>query len=317
MREKIAVLMGGRSLEREISLASGKRVTEALTEREYRVLALDVTPDLVGTLRAERPDACYIALHGKYGEDGTIQELLEFLRIPYTGPGVTASALAWDKSVAKRLFADAGVPTPAWITLTADAFKEMGAATALDLVPGAVGEFPVVVKPSKQGSALGLTRVDGADGLAEALLSALSFGEAALVERWIEGPELAVSVLEDDEGVPVVLPPVEIVAKSGLFDFSAMYTAGETDYYVPARLDAEVMDEVVHLARRVHELLGCRDVSRVDMVVSADGTPQVLESNTSPGMTEISLLPMAAEAADMTFQDVVERVVRSALARGC
>ena len=317
MREKIAVLMGGRSLEREISLASGKRVTEALTEREYRVLALDVTPDLVGTLRAERPDACYIALHGKYGEDGTIQELLEFLRIPYTGPGVTASALAWDKSVAKRLFADAGVPTPAWITLTADAFKEMGAATALDLVPRAVGEFPVVVKPSKQGSALGLTRVDGADGLAEALLSALSFGEAALVERWIEGPELAVSVLEDDEGVPVVLPPVEIVAKSGLFDFSAMYTAGETDYYVPARLDAEVMDEVVHLARRVHELLGCRDVSRVDMVVSADGTPQVLESNTSPGMTEISLLPMAAEAADMTFQDVVERVVRSALARGC
>lgn len=315
MKEKVAVLMGGRSLEREISLASGKRVCEALTERGYRVLALDVTPDLVQTLRAERPDACYIALHGKYGEDGTIQELLEFLRIPYTGPGVTASALAWDKSVAKRLFVDAEIPTPAWITLTDDAFKEMGAATALDLVPEAVGGFPVVVKPSKQGSALGLARVESAEALAEALLSALSFGEAALVEKWIEGPELAVSVLEDEEGAPVVLPPVEIVAKSGLFDFSAMYTAGETDYYVPARLAEEVTAEVVRLARVVHELLGCRDVSRVDMVVSADGTPHVLESNTSPGMTEMSLLPMAAKAAGMTFQHVVERVVQSALAR--
>ncbi len=315
MREKIAVLMGGRSLEREISLASGKRVCDALAERGYRVLALDVTPDLVQTLRTERPDACYIALHGKYGEDGTIQELLEFLGISYTGPGVTASALAWDKSVAKRIFVEAGIPTPAWITLTADAFKETGAATALDLVPEAVGGFPVVVKPSKQGSALGLARIESDADLPEALLSALSFGEAALVEKWIEGPELAVSVLDDTDGGSVVLPPVEIVAKSGLFDFSAMYTAGETDYYVPARLPDEVAAEVVSLARQVHDLLGCRDVSRVDMVVDADGTPNVLEVNTSPGMTEISLLPMAARAADMTFQDVVERIVRAALAR--
>jgi len=315
MREKIAVLMGGRSLEREISLASGKRVCEALTELGYRVLALDVTPELVQTLRDERPDACYIALHGKYGEDGTIQELLEFLGIPYTGPGVTASALAWDKSVAKRLFAGAGIPTPPWITLTADAFKEMGAATALDLVPESVGGFPVVVKPSKQGSALGLARVEAPEALPEALLAALSYGEAALVEKWIDGPELAVSVLDGPDGEPMVLPPVEIVAKSGLFDFSAMYTAGETDYYVPARLAAEVSEEVVRLARAVHELLGCRDVSRVDMVVGGDGIPYVLESNTSPGMTDISLLPMAARAADMTFQDVVERIVQAALAR--
>jgi D-alanine-D-alanine ligase len=315
MREKIAVLMGGRSLEREISLASGKRVCEALTERGYRVLALDVTPDLVQTLRGERPDACYIALHGKYGEDGTIQELLEFLGIPYTGPGVTASALAWDKSVAKRLFAGADIPTPPWITLTADAFKEMGAATALDLVPESVGGFPVVVKPSKQGSALGLARVEAPEALPEALLTALSYGEAALVEKWIDGPELAVSVLDGPGGEPMVLPPVEIVAKSGLFDFSAMYTAGETDYYVPARLDAEVSEEVMRLAVAVHELLGCRDVSRVDMVVGGDGIPYVLESNTSPGMTDISLLPMAARAADMTFQDVVERIVQAALAR--
>jgi D-alanine-D-alanine ligase len=315
MREKIAVLMGGRSLEREVSLVSGKRVADALEALGYYVLSLDVTPDLVDTLRSERPAAAYIALHGKYGEDGSIQELLEFLGIPYTGPGVVSSYLAWDKSVTKHLFAQAGIPTPAWITLTSDAFKEMGAAAALDLVPGAVGDFPLVVKPTEQGSALGLTKVDRAEDLAEALLTALGYGGAALVEKWIDGAELAVSVLgSDDEAI--VLPPVEIVAKSGLFDFSAMYTRGETDYFVPARLTDNALAEVERLAAASHRLLGCRDVSRVDMVVDAEGRPFVLEANTSPGMTETSLLPMAAEAASMTFQDVVSRIVEAALTRG-
>lgn len=312
MKEKVAVLMGGRSLEREVSLKSGQRVCASLAERGYRVLPLDVTPELVGTLRAERPDAVYIALHGKYGEDGTIQELLEFLGIPYTGPGVIASALAWDKAVSKRLFAREGVPTPDWVTFTADAFKQMGAATALDRVPEVTGGFPVVVKPSKQGSALGLTKVDTAAGLADALLSALSYGEAAIVERWIDGIELAVSVLDEPEGVRV-LPPVEMVPKSGVFDFSAMYTPGETDYYVPARLEPAVAAEVVSLAGRIHRLLGCRHVSRVDMVVGGDGVPYVLEANTSPGMTETSLLPMAAAAVGMDFDELVEHLVRMAL----
>ena len=314
MREKIAVLMGGRSLEREISLASGLRVSGALEAAGYKVLALDVTPDLVETLRRERPDAAYIALHGKYGEDGTIQELLEFLGIPYTGPGVVSSYLAWDKSVAKHLFAANGIPTPPWITLTADAFKEMGAATALDLIPPEVGGFPAVVKPSTQGSALGLTKVERAEDVAEALLTALSFASAALVEKWIDGVELAVSVLDGPEG-PDVLPPVEIEAKSGLFDFSAMYTRGETDYFVPARLAEETTARVVELAADVHRLLGCRDVSRVDMVVDERGDPWVLECNTSPGMTETSLLPMAAEAAGRSFQEVVSFLIRAALAR--
>ncbi len=195
MAEKIAVLMGGRSLEREVSLASGKHVCDALQALGYYVLALDVTADLVETLRSERPDAAYIALHGKFGEDGTIQELLEFLGIPYTGPGVVASALAWDKSVAKHLFAEHGIPTPPWVTLTADAFKEMGAATAIDLMGEAAGGYPVAVKPSRQGSALGLRRVESADELADALLDALSYDTAAIVERWVEGVELAVTVL--------------------------------------------------------------------------------------------------------------------------
>jgi D-alanine-D-alanine ligase len=314
MNEKIAVLMGGRSLEREVSLRSGERVFRALEQLGYRPLALDVTPELVDTLRRERPDAVYIALHGKFGEDGTVQEALEFLRIPYTGPGVTASALAWDKSLSKRLFAEAGVPTPAWVTFTADAFKEMGAASALDLVPGAVGGFPVVVKPTKQGSALGLAKVESGEALPDALLSALSFGDAAIVEKWVEGTELAVSVLDGPDG-PEVLPAVEMVAKSGLFDFTAMYTRGETEYYCPARLDPRLAAEVERLARECHTLLGCRDVSRADMVVDADGRPWVLEVNTSPGMTETSLLPMAAASAGLEFHHLVGRLVLSALTR--
>jgi D-alanine-D-alanine ligase len=311
-REKIAVLMGGKSLEREVSLKSGERVCGALDDLGYRVLALDVTPELVQTLRSERPAAVYIALHGKYGEDGTVQELLEFLGIPYTGPGVAASALAWNKAVCKRLFVREGIPTPAWVTFTVDAFKQMGAATALDHVPDVGGGFPLVVKPAEQGSALGLTKVDSAGALPDALLGALSYGDTAIVERWIDGVELAVSVLDGADG-PRVLPPVEMVPKSGVFDFSAMYTPGETEYYVPARLDESATDAVVALAARVHTLLGCERFSRVDMVLGADGVPYVLEVNTSPGMTETSLLPMAAEAVGMSFEQLVEHLVRTAL----
>ena len=314
MSKKIAVLMGGRSLEREVSLKSGERVTAALSRNGYRVVPLDVTEDLVDRLRSEKPDAVYIALHGKFGEDGTVQELLEFLDIPYTGPGVLASALAWDKAVSKRLFVRSGIPTPAWATLTADAFKQMGAAAALDAITHAVGDFPLAVKPAKQGSALGLARVEEADALPEALLAALSYDDKALVECWIAGAEIAVSVL-DDSGEAEVLPSVEVEAKSGLFDFNAMYTPGETEYFVPARLDDDVLAEAGRLAAAVHEAVGCRDVSRVDMVVAEDGTPYVLECNTSPGMTDTSLLPMAAEAVGIGFDDLVDRLVRAALAR--
>jgi D-alanine-D-alanine ligase len=314
MREKIAVLMGGRSLEREVSLASGGRVCEALEALGYYVLALDVTADLVSTLRSERPDAAYIALHGKYGEDGTIQELLEFLGIAYTGPGVVASALTWDKSVAKHLFAQNDIATPPWLTLTSDAFKEMGAATAIDLMGEAAGGFPVAVKPSRQGSALGLFKCEAESDLAEALLDALGYDTSAIVERWVSGTELAVSVLGHGDSLEV-LPPVEIVPRSGLYDFSARYAEGETDFFAPARVSSEVAQSAVDIAARVHEVTGCRDVSRVDLVIDADGKPWVLESNTSPGMTETSLLPMAAQAAGMTFQDVVSRIVRGALGR--
>jgi len=315
MREKIAVLMGGRSLEREVSLASGRHVCEALEALGYYVLALDVTADLVETLRSERPNAAYIALHGKYGEDGTIQELLEFLGIPYTGPGVVASALAWDKSVAKHLFAENGIPTPKWVTLTADAFKEMGAATALDLIGDVVGGFPVAVKPSRQGSALGFRKVEAVEHLADALLDALSYDTAVLVERWVDGVELAVTVLGEGDATEV-LPPVEIAVDQGVYDFAARMSVDGAEFFAPARVSDQVATAACDVARDVHRLVGCRDVSRVDLVVDGDGRPWVLECNTSPGMTETSLLPMAAAAAGMTFQDVVSKVMKSALARG-
>lgn len=315
MKEKIAVLMGGKSLERDVSLASGSHVRDALSSAGYYVVPLDVTADLVQRLRSERPNAAYIALHGKYGEDGTIQELLEFLDIAYTGPGVVACALSWDKSVAKHLFREHGIATPPWVTFTADAFKEMGAATALSLVGEAVGGYPVAVKPSRQGSALGMHKVTGEESLAEALLDALSYDSAVMAERWIEGTELAVTVLGEGDSAEV-LPAVEIVARSGIYDFDARISADGASFFVPARLDDKVRRLAEKVAVDVHALLGCRDVSRVDLVVSSEGVPYVLECNASPGMTETSLLPTAAKAADIAFEDVVSRVIQSALRRG-
>ena len=317
MKEKIAVLMGGRSLEREVSLASGVHVVAALEERGYNVIALDLIPELVGTLRSEKPDAVYIALHGKLGEDGTIQEMLEFLGIPYTGPGVLASALAWDKDLSKRILADAGITVPASVALSSDGVKEMGAASALDLLPEAIGGLPAIVKPARQGSALGLVRVDEATGLADAIISALSYDTKVMVEKRVEGIELAVSVLDDggDSASVRALPPVEIVSSTGIFDYESRFAEDVVDYFAPARLSAEQDAAVRSVAEQVHRVLGCRDVSRTDLILTADGTPVVLECNTSPGMTVTSLLPMAAEADGVTFAELVERLACAALER--
>ncbi len=315
MAHKIAVLMGGRSLEREISLQSGARVVAALEARGHHVLALDLVPKLVDTLRSERPDAVYITLHGKFGEDGMIQELLEFLKIPYTGPGVLASMLAWDKDLTKRLFLTNGIPTPPWVAFSAEAIKDMGAARTLDLVGAEIGGFPVAVKPAEQGSALGLSRIEDAAGLAEAMLTALGYDTKVLVEKWIDGTEVAIPILDGPDG-PVALPAVEIVPKQGLYDYESMYTQGETEYFVPARLPDEVCDRAREVATRVYTSLGCRDVSRVDMVIAEDGTPYVLECSTSPGLTETSVLAMSAESAGISFEEYVDRMISAALSRG-
>jgi len=317
VKEKIAVLMGGRSLEREVSLASGSHVVSALEECGFNVLALDLIPELVGTLRSEKPDAVYIALHGKLGEDGTIQEMLEFLGIPYTGPDVLANALAWDKDISKRILTEAGISVPASVALSGDGVKEMGAASALDLLPGAIGGLPAIVKPARQGSALGLVRVDDASGLADAIISALGYDTKVMVEKCVEGMELAVSVLDDgtDPESARALPPVEIVSSTGIYDYEARFTEGAVDYFSPARLTPQQDAAVRAVAEEVHRTLGCRDLSRTDLILTADGTPVVLECNTSPGMTVTSLLPMAAEADGVSFPELVERLACAALAR--
>ncbi len=312
MKPKIAVLMGGRSLERGVSLMSGRRVERALEERGYPVIALDVDETLVPTLMSQSPDLVFISLHGKDGEDGTIQELLEILGIPYTGPGPLASIVGFNKVLSKELFLANGIPTPGYFTFSESTLEDMGASGLLPIAWEKLGS-PVVVKPAAQGSALGVSIVREFDDLAGALVTALGYDERVLLERFVEGCEVAVSVIGNG-GEAWALPAVEVVPESGFFDFDARYTPGKTDYFVPARLSEEASSEAGRLALETHRLLRCKDLSRVDMIVGEDGVPNVLELNISPGMTETSLLPIAAENAGMPFADLVERLVSVALA---
>ncbi len=312
-KPKVAVLMGGRSLEREVSLKSGHRVSEALKTKGYPIVQIDVNENLVDLLKQEKPDVVYIALHGKYGEDGTVQELLEILDIPYTGPGVYSSIIGFDKAISKEIFQIASIPTAPFVSLSEGAFKEMGASGALAEVIKKIG-LPLIVKPARQGSALGIKYVKERQELAEALLGALSYDKKVLVEKYILGKEIAVSILEED-GEPKALPIVEIVTEKDFFDFEAMYSMGETKYFVPARLSEAETKTIQELAVKVHKTLLCRDVSRIDMILSEKDGPMVLELNTGPGMTETSLLPMAAAAAGIDYGDLVERLIGMALRR--
>lgn len=310
MKPKILVLMGGRSLERSVSLVSGRRVARALKERGYEVVTHDVDETMVPVLLSEKPDLVYIALHGKYGEDGTIQELLEVVGIPYTGPGPLPSMIGFNKALTKELLLANGIPTPRYFTISSTTLSEMGAS---DLLPTAWEKLgsPLVVKPVAQGSALGVKVVERYEDLAGALIAALGYDDRVLLEEYIGGTEVAVTVLGDDP--PAVLPAVEIVPFSGFFDFETRYTPGKADYFVPARLPDEVASEVECVALETHRLLRCKDLSRVDIIVGEDRVPYVLELNISPGMTETSLVPLAAQAAGMSFEDLVERLVGLAL----
>jgi D-alanine-D-alanine ligase len=306
MKPKIAVLMGGHSLEREISLQSGKRVAAALKRLGYRVAALDVDEHIVTTLKREKADMCFIALHGKFGEDGTIQELLEIMGLPYTGAGVLASMFGMDKALSKEIFKRDGIPTPPFFSLSVGAIKEMGASNVLKDVVADLG-LPIVVKPSSQGSALGIKMIETDAELPAAILSALSYDDKVILEKYIKGVEVAVSVLGVER--PHALPAVEIVPKKHYFDFEAMYTMGKTDYFVPARIPDETFKQVQHVAVKVFKSLQCKDMGRVDFIIGKDDVPYVLELNTIPGLTETSLLPMAAQEAGMEFDELVEKIV--------
>jgi D-alanine-D-alanine ligase len=306
---RVAVLKGGRSLEREVSLRSGARVEDALKRLGHEVHGIDVDHDLVRCLRELAPDLCFLALHGRDGEDGTVQELLEILAIPYTGSAVSACIRCSDKVLAKHHMIDAGLPTPAFFAFTETAFKQLGAAEALGAIEDQLG-FPIVVKPADQGSALGLRIARDASEIPGALVAAFSYSAKVLIERHVAGRDLAVSILE---GRP--LPIVEALPEGDVYDFDARYEIGRTRFVCPAELPDAVTARAQELALAVHDLLGCRDVSRVDLLCDADGELHVLEVNVIPGLTQTSLLPQAADAAGIAFDDLVSRLVDRALTR--
>ena len=306
----VAVLKGGRSLERNVSLTSGARVQDALERLGHDVVAIDVGHDLVTRLQEASPDVAFVALHGRDGEDGTVQELLEVLGVPYTGSGVSACIRAADKVLAKHAFRDGGLPTPDFYAWNEAAFKQLGAADALPAIEERL-EFPIVVKPARQGSALGIKFAQTAADVPGALVAAFSYDAKVLLERFVSGRELAVSVLDD-----AVLPIVEAIPRDeDFYDFEARYEIGRTDFVCPAALDDDVTERVQETALAAYRLLGCEGFARVDAILDADGTPQLLEVNTVPGLTETSLLPQAAEAAGISFDDLVARVVELAHAR--
>jgi D-alanine-D-alanine ligase len=306
---RVAVLKGGSSLERQVSLRSGARVEDALQRMGHDAFGIDVGGDLVARLRAEAPDVAFVAMHGRDGEDGTVQELLEILGIPYTASGISACIRCADKVLSKHAMRDAGLPTPDFYSFTETAFKELGAAEALPAIEERL-EFPIVVKPADQGSALGVKFARSPADVPAALVAAFSYSHKVLLERHVHGRELAVSILGDG-----ALPIVEAVPREeDFYDFSARYTIGRTSFVCPAQLEDGLTERAQTLALEVFRLLGCRGFARVDLMLEEDtGDLYVLEANAIPGLTETSLLPMAADAAGIGFDDLIGQIVELAL----
>jgi D-alanine-D-alanine ligase len=307
---RIAVLKGGRSLERHVSLRSGQRVEDALRRLGHEVTGIDVGTNLVGRLQELRPDLAFIALHGREGEDGTVQELLELLGVPYTGSGPSACAQCWDKVLAKHLMRDRGIPTPDFYAFSEAAFKDLGAAEALPAIEERLA-FPIVVKPARGGSALGVKFASTAAQVPGALIAAFSYDRKVLLERHVAGHDLAVSIVDGR-----ALPVVEAVPNDEAFyDFEARYEIGRTTFVCPARLSDEDAARAQQLALDAWSLFGCRGFARVDLMRDAQtGELTVLEVNAVPGLTDTSLLPQAADEAGLGFDDLVARLVELASA---
>jgi D-alanine-D-alanine ligase len=296
--EKIGVLMGGLSAEREVSLNSGAAVLKALLARGYRAVAVDVGRDLPQVLEREGIQRAFIALHGRYGEDGAVQGLLELLAIPYTGSGVLASSLAMNKIFAKRIFCAEGFMVARY------AVVERGKPFSPD---DAKLQYPLVVKPSQEGSSVGISIVRSPKELLPALELAFAYDAEALVEAFIKGQEVQVGILEDR-----AMGAIEIVPKKEFYDFEAKYTDGMAQHILPPRLPAEVLAKTLAAGEKAHRVLGCSDYSRVDFLVTEAGEPYILEVNTLPGMTALSLLPEIAAGSGIPFEELVERIICAA-----
>jgi len=306
---RVAVLMGGTSSERDVSLRSGANVAEAFDRNKYDVITVDFTGQLAPILALQgQVDVIYLALHGPGGEDGRIQGVLDLLQIPYTGAGVLGSALSMHKGMAKVLYASAGIPTPQGISLRAVA-GDTQVAEQMQRVQAEVG-LPCVVKPANEGSTFGVSIVRQDVELAPALEQAFRFDRDVVVEQFISGTEISVPVLGTVH--PRALPEIEIVPASGFYDYEMKYTPGATQEICPARISATARARAADYALRAHEVLCCKGVSRTDMIVSGDDAI-VLETNTLPGMTNTSLLPLAAKVAGMDFPELIEFLIADAL----
>jgi D-alanine-D-alanine ligase len=312
---RVAVLKGGRSLEREVSLRSGARVEHALERLGHTVVAVDVGPDLVERLTQVQPDVAFVALHGRDGEDGTVQELLELVGVPYTASGPSACIRCFDKVLAKHDLRDAGIPTPDFYAFNQTAFETLGAGHALPAIEERL-HFPVVVKPAAQGSALGIKFARTAADVPAAIVAAFSYDTKVLLERHVAGRDLAVSVLDGPDG-PEALPIVEAIPRGGdRYDFEARYEIGRTDFVCPADLEADATARAQAIALDAYRVLGCYGFARVDLMLeAATGELTVLEANAVPGLTNTSLLPQAAEAAGLSFEALVARILEQATAR--
>jgi D-alanine-D-alanine ligase len=311
----VLVLSGGLSAERDVSLRSGRRVAEALRQErpDWEVGEHDVDPALLDSIRKHRPDCVVPLLHGAVGEDGALRNVLESLAIPFVGSSAATSRLAFDKPIAKRLAEDAGMATAPCVAMPQSTFRELGAAAVLEAVVENLG-LPIVVKPTKGGSALGASIVHRAEDLPAAMVGAFAYGDVVLMERFISGVEVSVSVFER-AGDVLALSAVEIVPEGELYDYAARYTAGTTEFFCPARLSDDQALAAQAMALDVHVLLGLRDWSRTDMIVDADGVAWFLEVNVAPGMTETSLLPQALQAAQIAVGDLMADLVEAAVSR--
>ena len=310
---RVMVLAGGLSYERDVSLRSGRRVLDALRAVGVQAELHDADVSLLPTLQADPPDAVVIALHGATGEDGSLRGVLDLCGVPYVGCDARASRLAWDKPSAKSMLREAGIPTPDWVALPHDRFSELGAAAVLDRIVDRLG-LPLMVKPAQGGSGLGAAVVREGTDLPAAMVGCFAYDSTALVEKFVPGKDVAVSIVDLGAG-PEALPIVEIVPRDGVYDYAARYTAGLTTWHAPARLDDEVAASVSETALAAHKALGLRDLSRVDLIVPEDGSPQVLGINVSPGMTETSLLPLAVQAAGLDLGRILATLVERAVAR--
>jgi D-alanine-D-alanine ligase len=306
---RILVLAGGLSPERDVSLRSGRRVAEALrvSRPEWEVAEADVDAALLDTLVTHPPDAVVPLLHGAAGEDGSLRDLLDSLGLAYVGADGAGGRMAFDKPVAGTLVRGAGIAVPKFSVLPQTTFRELGAARVMAAIGAHIG-YPLVVKPTRGGSALGVAIVAGDGELPAALVGAFSYAETAMIQTYVSGTEIAAGVIDID-GAPTALPLVEIVPDGALYDYTARYTAGTTEFFCPARLDDAVTARVQEVALRAHSLLGLRHLSRTDVIVDSAETVWYLETNAAPGMTETSLMPQALVAAGLDAGEAIARII--------